>query len=148
MIQSPCCYPAKTLIQRQLRRIPYMRLRLLLFLLVIASLVAFTGCSKPSDTETSDNSSATDTASNSGSAKKPGLIERMTKQPVTIPAGTILTVRLAQSLSTKTSRSGDSFTGTIAEPVSVDGKTVIPSGADAAGTVTDSKGMGHFKGGA
>lgn len=123
-----------------------MRLRVSLLVLLIASLIAATGCSKPSDTETSDNSSAT--SANTASEKKPGLMSRMTKQPVTIPAGTILTVRLGQTLSTKTARAGDSFTGTIAEPVSVEGKTVIPSGADAAGTVTDSKGLGHFKGGA
>lgn len=128
-----------------------MRLRLSLLLLLIASLAATIGCSKPSDTENSDDtnntSSAPMTASNKGE-KKPGLMSRMTRQPVTIPAGTILTVRLGQSLSTKTSKAGDTFTGTIAEPVSVDGKTVIPSGADATGSVTDSKAMGHFKGGA
>jgi hypothetical protein len=124
-----------------------MRSRLSLLLLLIASLVATTGCGKSDNSETSDNSSATQPMNASGS-KKPGLMERMTKQPVTIPAGTILTVRLGQSLSTKTARAGDTFTGTIAEPVSADGKVVIPSGADASGTVTDSKAMGHFKGGA
>src|SRR6185312_3981388 len=37
---------------------------------------------------------------------------------------------------------------TIAEPVLVDGKTVIERGAAARGTVVSAKGMGHFKGGA
>ncbi len=36
----------------------------------------------------------------------------------------------------------------MAEPVTVDGRTVIEAGAPARGTVVDAKGMGHFKGGA
>jgi len=122
-----------------------MRSRLALLVLLIVSLIAPIGCGK-SNTEnaTDDSGSANATASN----KKPGLMERMVSKPAVVPAGTILTVRLGNSLSTKSSRAGDTFTGTIAEPVSVDGKTVIPDGAEATGSVTDSQGMGHFKGGA
>jgi len=120
-----------------------MRSRLALLVLLIVSLIAPIGCGNSNTSETpADNGSAT--ASN----KKPGLMERMVSKPAVVPAGTILTVRLGNSLSTKSSRAGDTFTGTIAEPVSVDGKTVIPDGAEATGSVTDSQGMGHFKGGA
>jgi len=118
-----------------------MRSRLFLFVLLIASLIVPIGCGNSNTSENpADNSSA--------SNKKPGLMERMVSKPVTVPAGTILTVRLGNSLSTKSSRTGDTFTATVAEPVSVDGKTVIPDGAEATGSVTDSQGMGHFKGGA
>ena len=118
-----------------------MRSRLFLFVLLIASLIVPIGCGNSNTSENpADNSSAT--------SKKPGLMERMVSKPVTVPAGTILTVRLGNSLSTKSSRTGDTFTATVAEPVSVDGKTVIPDGAEATGSVTDSQGMGHFKGGA
>ena len=65
-----------------------------------------------------------------------------------IPAGTTLTVRLGEALGSKLSSPGDSFSATLAEPVTVDGNTVIPSGASARGTVVDAKPLGRFKGGA
>jgi len=122
-----------------------MRSRLIVLVLLMFSMFAVTGCGK-SNTEnaTDDNGNPSATASD----KKPGLMERLAPKPLVVPAGTILTVRLGNTLSTKSSHSGDTFTGTIAEPVSVDGKVAIPDGAEATGSVTDSQGMGHFKGGA
>src|SRR5437868_7258272 len=67
---------------------------------------------------------------------------------VTIPAGTVLTVRLGESVGSKTSQPGQSFSATLADPVVVEGKTVIPTGANATGTVVDAKPLGRFKGGA
>jgi hypothetical protein len=75
-------------------------------------------------------------------AKKPAA------EPVVIPAGTVITVRLGESLSSKTSQAGQGFAASVAEPVVVDGKTVIRDGAAAHGTVVAAKAMGHFKGGA
>ena len=43
---------------------------------------------------------------------------------------------------------GQSFTATLASPLTVEGRTVIPAGAAAAGTVVDAKPLGRFKGGA
>ena len=48
----------------------------------------------------------------------------------------------------KISTTGDIFSATLSEPVSVDGKVVIPAGAAASGAVTDAKAAGRFKGGA
>jgi hypothetical protein len=67
---------------------------------------------------------------------------------VVVPAGTTLTVRLGQTLSSKSSSPGDTFTATLSSPISVDGNPVIPSGATAHGTVVDAKPLGRFKGGA
>ncbi len=69
-------------------------------------------------------------------------------QPVVVPVGTVLTVRTNEPLSTKTVQVGTSFTGSIATPISIDGKMVIPSGAAVTGTVRDAKKAGKFKGGA
>jgi hypothetical protein len=69
-------------------------------------------------------------------------------QTITIPAGTVITVRLGETLSSKSSSSGQGFSATVAQPVVVDGKTVIEKSAGARGTVVDAKSMGHFKGGA
>jgi BON domain len=69
-------------------------------------------------------------------------------QPVVVPAGTILTIRTNQALSTKTLQTGAAFTGSLMTGISLDGKMAIPAGSDVAGTVTDAKKAGKFKGGA
>ncbi len=69
-------------------------------------------------------------------------------QTIKIPAGTVITVRLGETLSSKSSSAGQGFSATVAEPVVVDGKSVIEKGAAARGSVVDAKSMGHFKGGA
>jgi hypothetical protein len=67
---------------------------------------------------------------------------------IELPAGTELRVRLDQDLGSKISHAGDSFTATVADPVDVNGHTVIPKNAQAEGTVIDAKALGRFKGGA
>ena len=68
--------------------------------------------------------------------------------PVVIPQGTVVTVRLAQGVSSKSSHVGDRFEASVAEPLVMKGKTVIPQGAVAGGTVTEVKSAGKFKGAA
>jgi len=68
--------------------------------------------------------------------------------PVVVPAGTVLTVRTNEALSTKNVKTGTAFTGTVMTPISIEGKTVIPKGSDVTGTVIDAKKAGKFKGGA
>ena len=68
--------------------------------------------------------------------------------PTVIPAGTILTIRTNQALSTKAVQTGSAFTGTIKTPITHEGKLVIPEGSDVTGIVTDAKKAGKFKGGA
>lgn len=69
-------------------------------------------------------------------------------KPVVVPAGTILTVRTNQALSTKTVQTGAAFTGTLMTPISIGGKMAIPAGSDVTGIVQDAKKAGKFKGGA
>jgi len=69
-------------------------------------------------------------------------------KPVVIPSGTVLTVRLQQALGSKTNQQGDQFEATLGEPVIVNGKTIVPVGAEATGTVTEAHPAGRFKGGA
>jgi hypothetical protein len=71
-----------------------------------------------------------------------------TPQPVSVPAGTVIVVRTAQTLGSKTSQAGESFSATVAEPVSAGGAVVIPKGASATGTVVQAHPLGRFKGGA
>ena len=66
-------------------------------------------------------------------------------EPIVIPAGKTVTVRMSESLSSKTTQDGQAFTGTLANGIAVNGKVVIPAGAGVTGTVSDAKSAGRFK---
>ncbi|HEY2392707.1 MAG TPA: hypothetical protein VGK22_16145 [Candidatus Angelobacter sp.] len=87
-------------------------------------------------------------ATNGGTANTQPAEPKPERQPITIPAGTRITVRLGETLSSKNSTAGQSFSATVAQPVVVEGSTVIARGAAARGTVVDAKALGRFKGGA
>ncbi|HXJ93434.1 MAG TPA: BON domain-containing protein [Terriglobia bacterium] len=67
-------------------------------------------------------------------------------QPIIVPAGTVLAVRTTDALSSKTSQTGQTFSGTLAQSVKVGGKTALPAGADVSGTVVSAKAKGKIKG--
>lgn len=69
-------------------------------------------------------------------------------KPVVVPAGTILTVRTNQALSTKTLQTGSTFSGSLSTPITIDGKVALPGGSDVTGIVNDVKKAGKFKGAA
>jgi len=127
-----------------------------LYVLSIFLLFTLVACSsKPADTASNSASQNTAAPSNaaggnamsSPTAPAPAAPEPQ-PQPLVVPAGTTLTVRLGESVGSKISSPGQSFSATLASPVTVDGNTVIPAGASARGTVVDAKPLGRFKGGA
>jgi hypothetical protein len=65
---------------------------------------------------------------------------------VMIQAGTQLTVRLNDGLSSEKNQVGDTFHAALGAPLVVDDETVIPSGADVTGHVVDVKSAGRFAG--
>ncbi len=65
---------------------------------------------------------------------------------VTVPAGTVLPVRVTQSLDSDTAHVGDTFSGAIAADIVQDGLTVLPRGTGVSGQVTGAKDAGHFSG--
>jgi hypothetical protein len=67
---------------------------------------------------------------------------------ITIPAGKVVTIRLADEVGSKVSQPGQSFGGTLAKAVDVNGETAIPAGAKVEGVVVDAKPLGRFAGGA
>jgi len=126
----------------------------ILYVVALLALCLVIGCaSKPAtpasstDNPNASGDNAAGGAAGSKSADK-SAASKPAPQTITIPAGTVLTVRLGETLSSKESSAGQGFAATVAQPVEVDGKTVIERGAAARGTVVDAKGMGHFKGGA
>jgi hypothetical protein len=54
---------------------------------------------------------------------------------VNVPSGSQLDVRLKQSLSSETAHRGDRWAGVVMNPVVIDGREVIPSGATVEGVV-------------
>ena len=139
-----------------------MRTRLTALTLGLYLSFAVLGCNKPaappdssaapSSSDGSSSSAApSGDAAGSGSAMSSTAMSNMKPEPakpLVVPAGTVLTVRLGQTVGSKISSAGQTFTATLASPVVVDGKTAIPSGATASGTVVDAKPLGRFKGGA
>ena len=114
------------------------------------------GCSNKSNSDDSNSASgdaaspsssasggAASGSSASGSAKKTA-----ESRPMVVPVGTVLTVNLGEALGSKISQPGQTFSATLAQPVTVGGETVLAKGATASGTVVDAKPLGRFKGGA
>jgi len=66
--------------------------------------------------------------------------------PISVPAGTVLTVRTSQALSSKTNQTGQTFLATLAQPVSVGGRPALPAGSTVSGTVVTAKAKGKIKG--
>jgi len=108
------------------------------------------GCSSKSADSGSEAGDATSASAGSSASASSGGPTRKAEiaKPLIVPAGTVLTVRLGQSVGSKISEAGQSFSATLAEPVTVGGETAIAKGAVASGTVVDAKPLGRFKGGA
>jgi hypothetical protein len=63
-----------------------------------------------------------------------------------IPAGSLLHVRLTSTLTSKTSKPGDPFTGIVTTPILVDGKEIIGEGSTVEGHVAFVKQSGRVSG--
>jgi hypothetical protein len=85
-------------------------------------------------------------ASQPMASQPPPPVEKPKPQPIVVPAGTALTIKLGQALGSKSSQPGQTFLATLAQPVSVKGKTALPAGSTASGTVVSAKAKGKFKG--
>lgn len=67
-------------------------------------------------------------------------------ESIAVPAGTEIRVRLSDSIATNRNTAGDSFDAVVAEPVLIDGKTVIPKGAQVRGEVVSVRESGRLAG--
>jgi len=137
-----------------------MRFRLALLTLICYVAFATVGCTSKPPANDANNPTATNDANNpasggnagdnSGGAmssgKTRGTMASEAAPRLVVPAGTVLTVRLGETLSSKESQPGQSFSASLANPVEVEGRTVIPSGATATGTVVAAHAAGKFKG--
>lgn len=75
-----------------------------------------------------------------------GLLSRLTKsEPLVVPAGTTLEVRLTTGLNSKDNNAGDTFEGTLEYPIVVGDKVALPKGANVRGKVTRAVPSGRLK---
>jgi hypothetical protein len=136
-----------------------MKLKIAVSILALASLLAFSACSKQPDAAKDAAQNAADAAQQAGGNAKDAAGKAMTstkndasregeavREATVVPAGTTLTIRLGQSISAKDATAGQTFTGSLANAVSVDGREVIPSGSNVSGEVTEAQSAGKFKG--
>jgi uncharacterized protein YcfJ len=66
--------------------------------------------------------------------------------PVSIPAGTVITVRTVDSINSSINRTGDEFAATVDSPISADGQVVIPRYSKARLRLVAERSAGHIKG--
>ncbi len=106
--------------------------------------VLVAGCQKSADQQSSPDANASPSMAESA---KTAVNKALAPKPLVVPADTVIAVVLDQTLSSKTSKSGDRFTATVESPIEVEGKVAIPKGARAEGVVNEAKAAGRFKGG-
>src|SRR5579864_3874738 len=109
------------------------------------------GCQgqKSADQQAPGGPDATASSSPSAAESAKSAVKRaLEPKPLVVPADTVISVVLDQTISSKTAHSGDKFSATIESPVDIGGKVAIPKGARADGVVKDAKAAGRFKGGA
>ena len=140
-----------------------MRPKALIHCLFVICALGIYGCKKTANSTDSGataggNTPSTDSASNipqggpGGAAPAPGADSEASAQygppPVVVRRGTEIVVVADQTVSTRTNNPGDRFDASVAEPVVVGDRVVIPKGARASGTVVDAKSAGKIKGSA
>ena len=103
--------------------------------------VLLVGC-KPGtqSTESTEGGGEGSSGSKSSSAKKEAAAE-----PVTIPAGTAIGIRLGSAINTGTAQNGAGFEGTLAEAISVGGTVVASAGSSVQGKITNVVSSGRLK---
>jgi BON domain len=96
-----------------------------------------------------DSSNRADNSNNVATSAPPPAYTPPAPPPIvdiTIPSGTIFSVRTIEPLDSERSQVGDTFNATLDNPIEVDGKVVIPEHADVQGRVADVKSATHYAG--
>ncbi len=104
--------------------------------LAAAAVLTAAGCSKTATDEASNTAKEADTAKPAGAAKraatpKPAAVAKAAEPAtmVTLPKGTAISAAARQTLTTDKNKVGDTFAASLTTAIQVDGKTVIPKGA-------------------
>jgi glucose/arabinose dehydrogenase len=109
--------------------------RNLWFALAAAAILTAAGCSKTA-TDANNAAKEADAAKHAAAAKpavaaKPAAVAKAEEPTtmITLPKGTAISAAARQTLATDKNKVGDTFAASLTAPIQVDGKTVIPQGA-------------------
>jgi hypothetical protein len=103
--------------------------------LAAAAVLTAAGCSKTATDEANNAARKAETAKPAAAAKPAVAVKAAAaaKAPeptlVTVPKGTAISAATRQTLATDKNKVGDTFTASLTTPIQVEGKTVIPKGA-------------------
>jgi hypothetical protein len=103
------------------------------------------GCSKSPDQQAGPGATSSPSVAESANNAVKKILE---PKPLIVPADTVISVVLDQTVSSKTANDGDKFSATVESPVEIEGKVAIQKGARVDGVVKQAKAAGRFKGGA
>jgi hypothetical protein len=92
-------------------------------------------------------SKAAGVSSISSAASRPA-VDRPPRTPeqITVPYGTVLEVRLTETLSSGLNQPGDTFLASLVSPIVVGDRVVIPAGAGVKGKIVDARNARRFSG--
>lgn len=101
-----------------------------LWLALAASAVLTSGCSRTA-TDEANNAAKPAAAAKRAAAAKPAVVGKAAEPTtmITLPKGTAISAAVRQTLVTDKNKVGDTFAASVTEPIQVEGKTVIPKGA-------------------
>ena len=115
----------------------------------LALAISLTGCTSASvkagsgPAAPSEAAGPVDAGAQTAPAEKPSLVAA---SGVVVPAGTILRVRLNQSVGTAIDRPGQRFDAVLESPVELNGRVVVSRGAAVQGIVREAAPSGRLKG--
>ena len=116
---------------------------------VLVLLIGFTlACGKQTGVPGDDSASADDSqkvlldraSESTGISPSRSLVPAVSR----VPEGTPITIRLQSTISSASSSAGDSFEGTLDDPIVIEGQTAIPRGAAVTGRVLAAKASGRL----
>jgi hypothetical protein len=67
-------------------------------------------------------------------------------EQITLPYGTVLAVRLTETLSSDFNRPGDAFLASLASPIVIGDRVIVPEGASVKGKIVDARNAKRFRG--
>ena len=117
---------------------------------VLVLMIRFTlACGKETGVPGDDSASADSSqnlpfdreSSSAGISPSRSLVPAVSK----LPEGTPITIRLQSTVSSASSNAGDSFDGTLDDPIVIEGQTAIPRGAAVTGRVLAAKASGRLQ---
>jgi len=76
----------------------------------------------------------------------PVAAQRRSNAETLVPAGTAIRVRMIDSLNSESIKAGQTFRGTLEQPIAASGKLIYPKGADVTGTVVAAHASGRLSG--